>query len=471
MSKPNKYFLEKLSILKNSADKESFDKLYKISLSLSKENISSDEELAETIYIDSSSKEFGISKWSSLRKQYYNCLNSGYNKDVALKYLEYGHFKDKEEFLKFCDWISLSEDNMKKTSSWSKGITPDGIYSSSDVYSDKGFEHLGFNSDMIKKVKNKVQKEKEEKRVSELEEDIEIENAADDFELTKDLEKDIEDLMDEGEEVLNKKQDPKKFVKLLNRNLISMIRSFLNDDEIGGEAFNMAIKPLFELSKILKDIKTKKMAVDLSYRTSGQMRKLGFDKEADQIVKFAQQAEQETAQPAPAAPPTPQEQTAPAPAPEAAPQAEDATPKGNKSNIDIPTSTDVEPAKFEDIETPGPKEGEYDNIIPGEVSITDASKKLEDVASMLADRRIIRYLAEFDIILDKLGIASMFPELAESQSKLIDAFSYALTRVTKMMGQLSNAQTLLESSDPSKLPGTSTEFNQEQMQNEPGGEV
>ena len=47
-----------------------------------------------------------------------------------------------------------------------------------------------------------------------------------------------------------------------------------------------------------------------------------------------------------------------------------------------------------------------------------------EVAGMLADRRIIRQLAEFDIMLDKIGIASMFPELAESQSKLIDSFSY-----------------------------------------------
>lgn len=466
MKKPNKYFLNKLSSLKNSVDKDFYKKLYQVGVNLSEENIDSDEKMSQRLsnkksYYNLTEKfvgqKYDMPKWNSLKKQFYNYIKGGYSKDVALKYIEYGHFKDKEEFYKFCNWLRLSEDNMKKRASWSKGITPDGLYSSSDTYSDKGFEHLGFNSDMIKNVKRKVQKEKEEKRIMELEEDIEVENenAADDFELTKDLEKDIEDLMDEGEEVLAKKQDPKKFVKLLNRNLISMIRSFLNDDEIGGDAFNMAIKPLFELSKILKDIKTKKMAVDLSYRTSGQMRKLGFNKEADQIVKIAQQAEQPTEEQTPTPTPTPAEtpQTD-TPTPEAQ---EDATPKGNKSNIDIPTSDNVEPKKFEDIETPGPKAGEYDNIIPGEVSITDASQKLEDVASMLADRRIIRYLAEFDIILDKLGIASMFPELAESQSKLIDAFSYALTRVTKMMGQLSNAQTLLDSSDPSTLPGTSSE--------------
>ncbi len=71
---------------------------------------------------------------------------------------------------------------------------------------------------------------------------------------------------------------------------------------------------------------------------------------------------------------------------------------------------------------------------------------------MRADRRISRLRAEFDIMLDRLGIASMFPELAESQSKLIDAYSYALTRVTKMMGQLANAQAVMNSA--SSVPGS-----------------
>jgi uncharacterized transporter YbjL len=53
-------------------------------------------------------------------------------------------------------------------------------------------------------------------------------------------------------------------------------------------------------------------------------------------------------------------------------------------------------------------------------------------------------LAEFDIMLDKIGIASMFPELAEAQSKLIESYSYALTRVTKMLGMLSNNKAIME---------------------------
>ena len=89
---------------------------------------------------------------------------------------------------------------------------------------------------------------------------------------------------------------------------------------------------------------------------------------------------------------------------------------------------------------------------------------------MLADRRVIRMLAEFDIILDKLGIASMFPELAESQSKLIDSFSYALTRVSKMMGQLSNARDLMQNTNT--IPGVSENQTQEsETANAPEKEV
>ena len=130
-----------------------------------------------------------------------------------------------------------------------------------------------------------------------------------------------------------------------------------------------------------------------------------------------------------------------------------------KSGVEVPEPDNVEPAKLRDIEPiPGPKAGEYD-ILAGDISLEDAAKKLDEVAGMLADRRIIRQLAEFDIMLDKIGIASMFPELAESQSKLIDAFSYALTRVTKMMGQLSNAKTLIEAGGP--LPGASQNLGEQ----------
>jgi len=138
------------------------------------------------------------------------------------------------------------------------------------------------------------------------------------------------------------------------------------------------------------------------------------------------------------------------------PQAAQPQQGGEMKISDMP---EQEPVDIRDIKTPGPDEDDYKFVLDGEVNIEDAAKKLDDVASTLSDRRVIRMLAEFDIMLDKIGIASMFPELAESQSKLIDAFSYALTRVSKMMGQISNARTLIESSEG--LPGRSENLNAE----------
>lgn len=92
---------------------------------------------------------------------------------------------------------------------------------------------------------------------------------------------------------------------------------------------------------------------------------------------------------------------------------------------------------------PGPKPGEYE-ALSGTITLETASKKLEEIAGRLADRRVVRLLAEFDIMLDQLGVAPMFPELAEAQSKLIDAYSYAITRVTKMLGMLSSGKNIAE---------------------------
>lgn len=91
----------------------------------------------------------------------------------------------------------------------------------------------------------------------------------------------------------------------------------------------------------------------------------------------------------------------------------------------------------------GPKPGEYE-ALSGEITLEIASAKLEEIAGRLADRRVVRLLAEFDIMLDKLGVAPMFPELAEAQSKLIDSYSYAITRVTKMLGMLSSGKSISE---------------------------
>ena len=140
---------------------------------------------------------------------------------------------------------------------------------------------------------------------------------------------------------------------------------------------------------------------------------------------------------------------------EALGESKDEAPRESKPTDGIPSSDEVKPIRFEDIKVPD-HDDRYDDLA-GDINVGDAANKLDEIAGMLADRRVIRLLAEFDIMLDRLGIASMFPELAESQSKLIDSFSYALTRVTKMMGQLANAQQAISSTEKVVVPGSDVE--------------
>jgi hypothetical protein len=241
--------------------------------------------------------------------------------------------------------------------------------------------------------------------------------------------------------------------------LLSRIRGIqklmVAEEYVDPDTFNSISDTLNQLANQVYRVKLESTASDLASRAANSLVKIGAFSEAEELRKIAQEAGPSPA--APAAPAT-QPAAAAAPTPPAAPgqpgaateaPAEQEEDKGPAAGI--PRGDEVEPVDFEDIKpVPGPRDGEYEELA-GDISVDKAAKKLDEVAGMLADRRIIRLLAEFDIMLDKIGIASMFPELAESQSKLIDAYSYALTRVTKMMGQLSNAQTVIQSAGA--IPG------------------
>lgn len=255
---------------------------------------------------------------------------------------------------------------------------------------------------------------------------------------------------------------------------IRRIDKLLRTDEyMDSDTYKILAEHLMNLSLQVQMLKLSSTLSDVTHNTANKLNKFGCAEGADLLRKVAQEV---PPQPVEDAPPVEQmapeqaegldsetaapEEAAPIPESEAAPgmaTPEEAAEPGPADGI--PRSDDVEPAKFEDITPiPGARPGEYEELA-GSVSLEDAANKLDEVAGMLADRRIIRQLAEFDIMLDKIGIASMFPELAESQSKLIDSFSYALTRVTKMMGQLANAKTLVDAQ--SGIPGAGEEVEEE----------
>ena len=245
------------------------------------------------------------------------------------------------------------------------------------------------------------------------------------------------------------------------------IDKLLRSKYMDGERYKLLAEHLLNLSHQVHCLKLASTISDVTYKTANTLEKHGQKDVADMLVKIAQEAPQEpldqSQEPTPAPPAAPADVGVPESGPgvvEGEREEPDQDPNDPKSMV--PSGDDVDPVDLKDIQPiPGARPGEYEELA-GEVSLDDAASKLDEVAGMLADRRIIRQLAEFDIMLDKIGIASMFPELAESQSKLIDAYSYALTRVTKMMGQLANAKSIIDSKN--NLPGRDEEPSSEPMQ-------
>lgn len=101
-----------------------------------------------------------------------------------------------------------------------------------------------------------------------------------------------------------------------------------------------------------------------------------------------------------------------------------------------PNQTPVsEPAPIaenpEAIEPRDPFEKALENVTVGDV-ITE----LEALANIFRNREISRELAKIDLMMDRLGIASFFPSLAEANSKTLESNQYALTRVEDMLSKL-----------------------------------
>jgi len=374
--------------------------------------------------VDSLTEEVDLNNWLELvHKIYKDCKSGKRTKEAALQF--YSNILDNEEKQKFLRWFDYfssgqhlkyannKEDKMKKESLFQSGLVGNGFYTQ---------DTTGYNSSGRNRGNNMP---------------------GDSFTSSSLPEPKVDEGSLEREKIVNWK-------KSINR-ACKRIDTLLRDGDIPYDEYSEMAKHLFELSSLIKRVKMASTMSDVTHRTAGIFKKAGHDVHADTLLKIAQEIAEEQAEVPPPSPEGQAEAIPGAPAPQEEPAPSGPSQQEQKSGVEVPEPDDVEPAKLRDIEPiPGPQPGEYD-ALAGNINLEDAARKLDEVAGMLADRRIIRQLAEFDIMLDKIGIASMFPELAESQSKLIDAFSYALTRVTKMMGQLSNAKTLLEAGGP--LPG------------------
>ena len=158
-------------------------------------------------------------------------------------------------------------------------------------------------------------------------------------------------------------------------------------------------------------------SVDGIYKTANMAKETGFKKFADKLIKVAQEFE------------------------------------GAAKDVDrVATEPSVNLA--------GMKK-EFD----GEESLAQVKKnsdplkilqKLEGLSKFLKERSLIRELSEVDIMMSELQMQSYFPELAEAQAKLIDAFSYASSKIessiAKMRGGLEEKEKAMQPipEEPSK---------------------
>jgi len=347
--------------------------------------------MAENYFFKNPFFGYNLQSWANCVHKIYEAHYKdgvGYD-DAVLKYSS-NIFEDEEEKNNFLNWLKYYNqgEHLKynvKTASYQLSVSPTGdAYTSTSNYigSDYAFDH-----------------------------DTQMNNAK-----------------EQGEKKINYKNWKKKFNTALRR-----VDKILKESEeyIDAEKYEEISQVLNKLDIQVSKVRLQATASDISYRTANQLKKLGFNDGASVFYKYAQEA----------APP----EVAETPATPAASELPEASPaqmerkQQEKENIEKGREilSDVEPV-------PGPRPNEYEDIIKDDIDVDDASRKLEQIAGTLSDRRVIRYLAEFDIMLDKIGIASMFPELAEAQSKLIESYSYALTRVTKMLGMLSNNKAIME---------------------------
>lgn len=71
------------------------------------------------------------------------------------------------------------------------------------------------------------------------------------------------------------------------------------------------------------------------------------------------------------------------------------------------------------------------------ITVQDVIKKLESVISIFRSRQLSRELMFIDMMLNRLGLISLFPELGESNQKILESSGYVLSRLEKIISQLS----------------------------------
>jgi hypothetical protein len=199
-------------------------------------------------------------------------------------------------------------------------------------------------------------------------------------------------------------------------------------DVLPKEVSAIIRKDVYDLKEKVLGLELKASIIDSINRTSNQLNKRGFSEGAKELRKIAQEVAQDKlpALEGPMAIPAPNAEIA-----------SDTAPANTPEPLDTPSIP--EPSLDKDhVRVPEVSVGGERIEIPDFSSAThrDALQKLEEINKVISERNVVRALAAVDIILGQLGIASYFPQLSEAQSKLMDAFNYAGTRVAETIGQM-----------------------------------
>jgi len=501
-NKINNYFIRKLANLPVSADAPAFDKFASKSEQLTALGIDSDEKFRKHFLIKKASKHLSAKlsdeekikllkfNINNLNDAYYNIVNIKFENNGMKKiaYPNFGGFDEgpSDEFnvdkwLKVVHLIydSIAKEEMTKENALDYYSNLLDIDEDEDVKFRKWFKYYSDGEHLKYSTKRDESMKKKSVYISDLGQgNSPYYSGGGSAYLNKatgyNMPGDSFDEVSSGAQQGVKDRDAFGGWKSKLHTAIRRIDKLLRTDKyIDPDTYKILAEHLMNLSLQVHMLKLSSTLSDVTYKAANTFVKLGYSDGAEVLKKLAQEVPEQLPPEAPAVPQQaaevlpgetasppalPEEATDPLPGslPEEGLAAEPEPEKA--AGPDIPGPDEVEPVKLKDITPiPGARANEYAELA-GDLGLDDAARKLDEVAGMLADRRIIRQLAEFDIMLDKIGIASLFPELAESQSKLIDAFSYALTRVTKMMGQLSNAKTLVKSQ--STIPGASEDLEQ-----------
>ncbi len=121
-------------------------------------------------------------------------------------------------------------------------------------------------------------------------------------------------------------------------------------------------------------------------------------------------------------------------APRPAPAARPAPPPPPREPVgDITPETPEEP---EGGEMPSDNTDDVIEAALKNVNIEDVVNRLEMLVSIYNQREISRQLAILDIMMDRIGLASFFPQLGEAMSKALEANQYIGNRLQEVLGKV-----------------------------------